>query len=231
MHMTQATYRNNNSNLTMKDMVESTMGKPAFGFNFYKTPSNEMLQKKAPFGMSNKEKNPSFGEQMQKKKGWVPSPDKYNLGYDWLTNSPKRAGEFLKKPRQTFSDEIIQRTLKANGPSPASYDVDKKWKTHSNQKKTTGNYTYREEIITFVGEASNVKDYVPASNKYDKVPLDNYLNRTMSTKIHNTNLPRFQPIKKDQKPAPTSYNAADSITSTKWTSTRYSIKKDKKVFI
>lgn len=53
----------------------------------------------------------------------------------------------------------------------------------------------------------------------------------MYTKIHSTNLPRFQPIKKDAKPAPTSYNAADSIASTNWTSTRYSIKKDKKVFL
>ena len=48
-----------------------------------------MLLKKAPFGLSLREKNLDFQEQMQKKKGWIPSPDKYKLDINWLTQSPK----------------------------------------------------------------------------------------------------------------------------------------------
>jgi hypothetical protein len=92
-------------------------------------------------------------------------------------------------------------------------------------------YTYKEEKITFVTEAANVANEVPASSKYDKIPLETYLERTMYTKIPKTHFPRFQPIKKDAKPAPTSYATSENIEKTQWTSTRYSIKKDKKVFI
>ncbi len=52
--------------------MNSGLKKTTFGFNFYNTPSNEMLLKKVPLGKANKEKNLSFAEKIQKKKMWVP---------------------------------------------------------------------------------------------------------------------------------------------------------------
>lgn len=46
--------------VTITNMVDNSLRKPAFGFNFYRSPSNEMLLKKAPFGLALKEKNLDF---------------------------------------------------------------------------------------------------------------------------------------------------------------------------
>ena len=91
----------------------------------------------------------------------------------------------MKKPRITFSGEVVETTAKENRPSPATYETlkDERWKKLSQQKKTKGTYTYNEEKITFVTEAQNVANNVPASNKYDKIKFDTYLDRTMFTKI------------------------------------------------
>lgn len=89
-----------------------------------------MLLKKAPFGLSNKKKYDDFQSEIHKKKGWVPSPDKYKLEINWLTQSPKQKGAFLKKPRITFSGEVVAQTAKENRPSPSTYDYlkDDRWK-------------------------------------------------------------------------------------------------------
>jgi hypothetical protein len=71
--------------VTVTDVVDSSLRKSPFGHNFYRSPSNEMLLKKAPFGLSNKKKYDDFQSEIQKKKGWVPSPDKYKLDINWLT--------------------------------------------------------------------------------------------------------------------------------------------------
>ena len=125
----------------------------------------------------------------------------------------------------------METSKKEDRPSPAHYETSERWKKLSQQKKTKGTYTYKEDKITFVTEAVNIANEVPASNKYDKIPLDTYLERTMYTKIPKTNFPRFQPIKRDASPAPTSYATADAIEKNTWSSTRYSVGKDKKVFI
>ena len=46
---------NNSLNeISVKEIVDNTLNIPPFGFDFYKSPSNEMLLKKVPFGISNK---------------------------------------------------------------------------------------------------------------------------------------------------------------------------------
>ena len=72
---------------------------------------------------------------------------------------------------------------------------------------------------------------VPASNKYDKIKLDTICNRTLQASIHKSNYPRFSPIHKDAKPAPTSYNSPDAITKSQWHSTKYTVSKDKRVVL
>jgi len=60
--------------LSVNEVVEQTLNKPAFGMSFYKTPSNEMLLKKIPFGKTAKGKNFGFAEIAQRKKSWIPGP-------------------------------------------------------------------------------------------------------------------------------------------------------------
>ena len=57
--------------------------------------------------------------------------------------------------------------------------------------------------------------------------------RTYELKIHKTNFPRFKPLEKDAKPGPTSYNAADALnnSSSMMNSSKYSMRKDPKIFL
>lgn len=52
------------SNVSIEDIVNSGLRKRQFGFDFYNTPSNEMLLKKVPLGKNDREKNLSFAEKI-----------------------------------------------------------------------------------------------------------------------------------------------------------------------
>lgn len=80
--------------LSVNDVVNGIINKPEFGHSFYKTPSNEMLMKKIPFGHSQKYKHFTFGAQVMKDKAWVPSPSLYKLDYNWNNMLPKDNGKF-----------------------------------------------------------------------------------------------------------------------------------------
>jgi len=71
-----------NYSVTIQEVVDQALNKPAFGMSFYQSPSNEMLLKKIPFGRGAKGKNYSFAEMAQRKKSWIPGPH-YNVLYDW----------------------------------------------------------------------------------------------------------------------------------------------------
>jgi hypothetical protein len=47
----------------------------------------------------------------------------------------------MKKPRITFSGEVIASATKAGAPSPATYETTERWKKLSHQKKLKGTYT------------------------------------------------------------------------------------------
>ena len=70
---------------------------------------------------------------------------------------------------------------------------------------------------------------VPASNKYEKVPFDIYKDRTIYTKIHQSNFPRFGQTKKTNEPAPTSYDTVNAISKTQWVEPTLKFKKDKRI--
>lgn len=52
------------SNMTIQEYVKVSTNATEYGHTFYKTPSNEMLMKKIPLGLSSKEKNLTFAEQI-----------------------------------------------------------------------------------------------------------------------------------------------------------------------
>jgi hypothetical protein len=60
--------------------------------------------------------------------------------------------------------------------------------------------------------------HVPSPNKYDKIKLDIYKDRSLNYKIHNSNFPRFKPSEKSKEASPASYNVQDSIEKIVWSS-------------
>lgn len=130
-----------------------------------------------------------------------------------------------------MTESIVKIEQKFNKPSPASYNDP--WKKQAGIQRTIGNYKQKEIAINFVQEAENDSLLVPPMNKYDKINMDITHERIKQPKIYKTSFPRFKPLEKDGKPAPTSYNNYDTINqcSTYMNSSKYSVGKDKKVFI
>ena len=85
----------------------------------------------------------------------------------------------------------------------------------------------KDKRISFVEQPSNWVIDIPSPDKYDKVPFDKYARRSAQVKIHTTHLPRFKPIIRNAKPAPTTYNTDEAINKSQWISTKYSVGKDK----
>ena len=140
--------------------------------------------KRVPNGKANREKNLDFQERIQKKHGWIPSPSKYNLTIDWTKEGSKNSGKFLKSEKITFSDAMIRYTKKFDGPSPASYGPEA-WKKKAEFRKAVGTYTIKDQRITFTDQAANISPLVPASNKYDNIPLDKFKeDKEKSARIH-----------------------------------------------
>ena len=111
--------------LTVKDIVSATLGEKEWGMTAYKSPSNEMLLKKIPLCVSDKSKQKSFIDIVQKKGGWVPGPV-YNRDIDWNNVLPKNAGKFKKSPRYVIADEIINshKHKEKSVPGPNHYKED-----------------------------------------------------------------------------------------------------------
>ena len=105
--------------MTIKDTVNEILRKPAFGDDFYQTPSNEMLLKKVPFGHQNKLKFTTFGEDVQKQKKWVPSPSQYIGPLQWGEDAKSKKSGMAKSPRTTVTDEIFVKGKKKEKSSPS----------------------------------------------------------------------------------------------------------------
>jgi hypothetical protein len=69
--------RNTGYAISVQEVVGEMTRKPAFGYDFYTPPSNEMILKKVPFGNINKTKYSTFANDIQNQKKWIPGPDHY----------------------------------------------------------------------------------------------------------------------------------------------------------
>ena len=217
--------------LSVNDVVNGILNKPEFGHSFYKTPSNEMLMKKVPFGHSAKYKHLTFGAQVMKDKQWVPSPSLYKLDYNWQNMLPKDNGKFKIDKRQTYIDQIFYLSKKKERSSPGvgNYKEDQKWVHKSKHSRTLGTYTVKDSRVTLYDEKIHHSMHVPASNKYNKPDIEKLKERSPKPKIYKTNYPRFSPVVKNAQPGPSTYNAATVQNKIKMSSTMYSMKKAKKV--
>jgi|TARA_B110000305_G_C19331910_1_gene584417 hypothetical protein len=129
-----------------------------------------MLLKKIPLCVSDKSKQKSFIDHVQKKGGWVPGPV-YNREIDWNTTLPKNAGKFKKSPRYVIADEIINshKHKEKSVPGPNHYKEDLAWRKKSKIERATGNYNYKDKRASFIDEQVNQRHINPSPDKYEKV--------------------------------------------------------------
>ena len=96
--------------LTIDEIVNSILKKPAFGFAEYK-PRNLVSNNLHP-GPSNglgKQKRTMFCEEVARAKTGIPEPTKYFKPIDWTVNPETKPVKMFKAKRRTIAEEITHK--------------------------------------------------------------------------------------------------------------------------
>ena len=157
-------------NLSITDIVNNVLKKPAFGFEGYNPkavvkdllPVNTHVRARA--------KRIMFCEAASKIADKVPAADKYQSAIDWNKNPTTRTIKFYTDKRTMVADEIIKKSQKPEkcSPGPAAHNHYEGWK--GTLKKVPGMYKNREARITFTTEATYFAALTPG-HKYPSVNL------------------------------------------------------------
>ena len=138
------------NNLTIQDIVDNVLKKPAFGFEGYnpKAVVKDLLPVKTHAPV--KAKRRMFCEEASRAKDKVPSPTKYQSAIDWNKNPTSRNIKFYSDARMMVADEIIKKSKNPakTSPGPTGHDHYDAWK--KTLKKVPGNYKNNDARITFV---------------------------------------------------------------------------------
>ena len=190
--------------MSVSDVVSGYGSRKAFGHGFYKTPSNEMLLKKTPFGCANKEAAKGFIDQASKHGKWVP-PAKYFYNRDMLINVPHKKGMFLQRARYTMTDEVfIRGNVKEKcSAGPCIYKTDQVWHKQSQFAREKGTYKSNGERITFTEVIAAETEHSPPPNKYNAFRSFTEM-RPGRVELKPLNFPRVDPAHRKFERSPSS---------------------------
>ena len=108
----------------MADVVKSLNKKaePPFGIKGYQiAPTDVVTSRPRTTKFGYPFKIPGFVDKACKEKNFIPAAD-YNIPIDWVAQSKKSPrGAFLKKPRITFTSEVISEDKRRGFPGPDTY--------------------------------------------------------------------------------------------------------------
>lgn len=162
------------TNLSIQDIVDNVLKKPAFGFEDYNPkavvkdllPVNTHVRAKA--------KRRMFCEEASKAKDKIPAPSKYQTALDWTKSPDSRTSKFFSDRRMMIADEIIKKSKNPakTSPGPTGYDHYDGWK--KSKPKPLGNYKQQEDRVTFVQESGWKANQSPG-NKYNSIELVSHL--------------------------------------------------------
>ena len=118
------------NSLTVQDIVDSVLKKPAFGFTGYdpKPVVKDLLP--VHTHVRAKAKRRMFCEEASRAKDKVPAADKYQSAIDWNKNPESRNHKFGLSKRDTIADDIIKKSKNPakTSPGPAGYNDFNSWK-------------------------------------------------------------------------------------------------------
>ena len=121
-----------------------------------------------------------------RKTSWVPGPI-YNRDIDWNKTIPANTGKFLKKVRYTVTDDIYQKSKskEKSTPAPNHYKEDEQWHKASTKRKIeVGCHKWNDKRQSYIENTSNLLAECPSPDKYEKIKIETYQNRTLNFKIH-----------------------------------------------
>ena len=206
--------RKNNFSVPINVMA-NTARKDKFGIDFYNNPKEDLFYRISMGHGTNKEALKNFADIQAKKKQFIPGP-KYVQHADWRDNHKFNIGRFLKKPRDTFTDDVMK--FEKTKPAFGRYEADDKNRKASNQRKITGNYLLKDNRThAFDHTKWLTAQYPPA--KYNNTNLKHTKPTVFAAKIMKPEQPKMPTswaIQKDKSPGPGSYDTATAMRETQW---------------
>ena len=158
------------NSLTVKEIVDNVLKKPAFGFDNYEPKAVVKDLLPVHTHVRAKAKRRMFCEEASRAKDKIPAPSKYQTAIDWTKDPNSRTIKFYSDARKTIADEIIAKSKKPEktSPGPTGHDTYDAWK--STQKKVQGTQKLKEDRITFVQSMKWTADQTPGY-KYPTIDL------------------------------------------------------------
>ena len=141
--------------LTIDEIVNSILKKPAFGFAEYK-PRNLVSNNLHP-GPSNglgKQKRTMFCEEVARAKTGIPEPTKYFKPIDWTANPETKPVKMFKAKRRTIAEEISHKAQwkEKTTPGPTGYEEYLAWKYTQPSPREGGTIRSKDPRTTFTAE-------------------------------------------------------------------------------
>ena len=158
------------ANLTIQDIVDNVLKKPAFGFEGYNPKATVKDLLTVHTHVRAKAKRRMFCEEASRAKDKVPAPSKYQSAIDWNKDPESRNIKFYSDARKTIADEIIHKSKNPakTSPGPTGYSHYDGWK--STLPKPHGNFKLKEDRVTFVQSSKWTADQTPGY-KYQAIDL------------------------------------------------------------
>lgn len=152
-HSNAMNNKGNRGELTIQDIVDGVIKKPAFGFQPYdpKPVVKDLI--KVHTHVKQKAKRRMFCEEASRAKDKIPASSKYFSAIDWNKSPETRTIKFLSNPRRTIADEIMHKSKNPakTSPGPAGYGAEAAWRKTLPQFK--GSFKNLENRTTFVQES------------------------------------------------------------------------------
>ena len=111
-----------------------------------------------------------FAEEAQVAKNFVPGSPKYQSEIDWHKQPETRTAKFFTTKRRTIADDISHKSQWKEKSTPGCnlYKNEAAWKFTKGKLK--GNFTNKEDRVTFVQESGWKADQTPGL-KYTAIDL------------------------------------------------------------
>lgn len=107
--------------ITVTDILDSLLHKPAFGFEGYNPkPTHRDLIKPKNF-LQAKSKRTTFADEIGIKKSHIPASTKYQTEADWAKNPETRTTKWNLAKRYTIADEIEIKSKKPEKTTPGPF--------------------------------------------------------------------------------------------------------------
>jgi hypothetical protein len=170
---------------------------------FYRVPNNDYMWKKGPNVKLSRAKISSYLDDHANSLKHVPCATKYSKMGVW---GQRYTGKFQRTKKISMSEHYMEKSN--DTPASNQYKITVK-------RKIPGSYKFSTDKTSHIDSHTEDKKIIPSPDRYT-INLKQIKLRSRIAKFYPIKKERFEKLKKDSSPGPTTYETPDCIRKTKW---------------